>query len=82
VVAPAVAHPAAVAIVVVLLVLLWSPDVDVDEVLAVEVVVVGNVGISAAAASSVVSAFVATESGLVSLLVAVLPALSVLVLVF
>jgi hypothetical protein len=82
VVAPAVAHPAAVAIVVVLLVLLWSPDVDVDEVLAVEVVVVGNVGISAAAASSVVSAFVATESGLVSLLLAVVPALFVLVLVF
>lgn len=81
-VAPAVAHPAAVAIVVVLLVLLWSPDVDVDEVLAVEVVVVGNVGISAAAASSVVSAFVATESGLVSLLLAVVPALFVLVLVF
>lgn len=81
-VAPAVAHPAAVAIVVVLLVLLRSPDVDVDEVLAVEVVVVGNVGISAAAASSVVSAFVATESGLVSLLLAVVPALFVLVLVF
>ncbi len=76
------AHSAAVAIVVVLLVLLRSPGVDVDEVLAVEVVVVGNVGISAAAASSVVSAFVATESGLVSLLLAVVPALFVLVLVF